>query len=218
LLKIDDVVFVILKILLAKAVDNRLAVLLLLMCSLVSKATVSKNRKNRWGLCKLTARGCQTAKRLCCRAGTRKDVLECVCARVCKRRTLATNSNAQHRNFIMQVQCGIRECLSAYLLRCSNLLNSRPHVGMGQECDFCGYGPNSIIVALRARRNTPGAVRDKALCGGRVSVKSPLPNEGNSSEAMRDAACWIGLSSTVANGVPCRDKSGNASVFCGVML
>jgi hypothetical protein len=28
--------------------------------------------------------------------------------------------------------------LSAYLLRCSNLLKSRPHVGIGQEWDFWG--------------------------------------------------------------------------------
>lgn len=26
----------------------------------------------------------------------------------------------------------------SYLLRCSNLLKRRPHVGIGQECDFWG--------------------------------------------------------------------------------
>lgn len=38
-----------------------------------------------------------------------------------------------------------------YLLRCSNLLNNRPQDGIGHECDFCGYGPASITVALLAR-------------------------------------------------------------------
>lgn len=98
---------------------------------------VSKNRKYQC-VVQLTEQGCQTVKRLCCRAGRHMDVLGYGCARVCKRRKLATRPNAHHRNLVMQVRCGKRECLSAYLLRCSNLLNSRPQVGIGQECDFCG--------------------------------------------------------------------------------
>jgi hypothetical protein len=31
-----------------------------------------------------------------------------------------------------------RMCQKTYLLRCSNLLKRRPHMGMGQEWDFCG--------------------------------------------------------------------------------
>jgi len=46
-----------------------------------------------------------------------------------------------------------------YRFKCSNLLNKRPHVGIGQECDLCGYGPSSIIVALRARRTGPARSR-----------------------------------------------------------
>lgn len=44
LIEIDNVVLVILEVFLAKAVNDRLAILLLLVCSLMSKAAVSKIR------------------------------------------------------------------------------------------------------------------------------------------------------------------------------
>jgi len=49
-----------------------------------------------------------------------------------------------------------KKSLRSYRLRCSRRLKRRPQDGMGQECDFCGYGPISITVAERALRITPG--------------------------------------------------------------
>lgn len=57
------------------------------------------------------------------------------------------------------------ECKFAYRLRCSNLLKTRPHDGIGQEWDFCEYGPSSIMVALLALRMGPGAERSGRFAG-----------------------------------------------------
>ncbi len=84
-------------------------------------------------------------------------------------------------------------------------MKSRPQVGMGQECDFWGYGPSSMTVADRARRTTLGPLiicRCWSLRGPRSSAPS-----------WEKSCCWsdrglrAGLPSTVDSGVPCRDIS-----------
>jgi hypothetical protein len=47
-----------------------------------------------------TELGCQTVKRPCCKVGTRKVVLVCGCARVCKRRRSAKRFPFHERDYI----------------------------------------------------------------------------------------------------------------------
>jgi hypothetical protein len=90
-----------------------------------------------------TGQGYRIGRRPCCRGGRHRAALGCGCARAWR---LISGLFMSHW-----------EGVGAYLLRCSNLLKSRPQVGIGHEWDFCGYGPVSIMVALRARRYTLGA-------------------------------------------------------------
>ena len=90
----------------------------------------------RWGQIGNHDRGCGDAgqgyrseRRPCCSGCTRRDVLGCVFVHALCIVSAGKSQEMRHHLFGKGV---------ANLLRCSNLLNVRPHSGIGHECDFCG--------------------------------------------------------------------------------
>ena len=90
-----------------------------------------------------------------CNVGKCKAVLAYVSLRVCSRQDPQVSGCIIPPHANESKHCNRNRTDQTYRFRCSNLLNNRPHVGIGQECDFCGYGPNSIIVALLALLTGP---------------------------------------------------------------